>query len=135
MSTAGLRYPNARPMPVVLEPILESGPGIPERQELTPATVTVTRTAEEDFKQRQMIVYFDGQKIGTLLFGDSVSRDIEPGPHSLRVSNTLVWKTVDFVAAPGEQIFFEIINRAGFGTYPMLMILGVGPLFVTIRRM
>jgi len=123
------------PMPVVLEPILESGPGFPERLQLTPATVTVTRTSEEDFKQRQMIVYFDGQKIDTLLFGDSVSRDIEPGPHSLRVSNTLVWKTVDFVAAPGEQIFFEIINRAGFGTYPMLMILGVGPLFVTVRRM
>jgi hypothetical protein len=122
-------------MPVALEPILESGPGIPERHQLTPATVTVTRTSDEDFKQRQLIVYFDGQKIETLLFGDSVSRDIEPGPHSLRVSNTLVWKTVDFVAAPGEQIFFEIINRPGFGTYPMLMILGVGPLFVAIRRM
>jgi len=122
-------------MPVALEPILESGPGIPERHQLTPATVTVTRTSDEDFKQRQLIVYFDGQKIETLLFGDSVSRDIDPGPHSLRVSNTLVWKTVDFVAAPGEQIFFEIINRPGFGTYPMLMILGVGPLFVTIRRM
>jgi hypothetical protein len=122
-------------MPVVLEPILESGPRFPEPHQLIPATVTVTRTSEEDFKQRQMIVYFDGERIGTLLFGDSVSRDIEPGPHSLRVSNTLVWKTVNFVAAPGEQIFFEIINRPGFGTYPMLMILGVGPLFVTIRRM
>ncbi len=53
----------------------------------------------------------------------------------LRVSNTLVWKTVEFVASPGEQIFFEVINRAGFLTYPMLMILGVGPLYVTIRRM
>ena len=65
----------------------------------------------------------------------SVSRDVEPGPHVLRVSNTLVWKTVEFVAGPGEQIFFEVINRAGFLTYPMLMILGAGPLYVTIRRM
>ena len=122
-------------MPVVLEPVIESGPGNPGRQELVPATVTVTRTCEEDFKQRQLIVHIDGEKTRTLLFGESVSRDVEPGPHVLRVSNTLVWKTVEFVAGPGEQIFFEVINRAGFLTYPMLMILGVGPLYVTIRRM
>src|SRR6476620_4594180 len=122
-------------MPVVLDPGIESGPGSPGRQELVPATITVTRTCEEDFKQRQLIVHIDGEKSSTLLFGESVSRDVEPGPHVLRVSNTLVWKTVEFVASPGEQIFFEVINRAGFLTYPMLMILGVGPLYVTIRRM
>ena len=102
---------------------------------MLPATVTVTRTSQEDFKQRQLIVHIDGVKVGTLLFGDSLSRDVEPGTHTIRVSNTLVWKTVEFTAHAGEQVFFEVINRAGFGTYPMLMILGVGPLFVTIRRM
>ncbi len=122
-------------MPVVLDPVIESGPGSPGRHELVPATITATRTSEQDFKQRQLIVHIDGEKIRTLLFGESVSRDVEPGPHVLRVSNTLVWKTVEFVAGPGEQIFFEVINRAGFLTYPMLMILGVGPLYVTIRRM
>ncbi|HEY7030343.1 MAG TPA: hypothetical protein VH482_03400, partial [Thermomicrobiales bacterium] len=60
---------------------------------------------------------------------------VEPGPHSIRVSNTLVWKTVEFTVGPGEQVFFEVVNRAGRTTYPMLMILGVGPLYVTIRRM
>jgi hypothetical protein len=122
-------------MPVVLEPVIESGPGNPDQQELLPATVTVTRTSEDDFKQRQLIVYFDRSKVGTLLFGDSVTRDVEPGPHSIRVSNTLVWKTVEFTVGPGEQVFFEVVNRAGRTTYPMLMILGVGPLYVTIRRM
>ena len=75
-----------------------------------------------------MIVYFDGAKVATLLFGDSVTRHVEPGPHAIRVSNTLVWKTVEFTAQRGEQVFFEVINRTGFATYPMLMILGVGPL-------
>ena len=122
-------------MPVLLDPVLASGPGLSEPSQLLPATVTVTRTSEEDFKQRQMIVSLDGVKVGTLLFGDSVSREVEPGTHRIRVSNTLVWKTVEFTAHAGEQVFFEVINRAGFATYPMLMILGVGPLFVTIRRM
>jgi len=122
-------------MPVVLDPVIASGPGVSKPSEPLPATLTVTRTSEEDFKQRQMIVYFDGAKVATLLFGDSVTRHVEPGPHAIRVSNTLVWKTVEFTAQPGEQIFFEVINRTGFATYPMLMILGVGPLYVTIRRM
>ena len=130
------RVVRARRCLLYLDPVIESGPGSPGRHELVPATITVTRTSEEDFKQRQLIVHIDGEKSQVRCSSAmSVSRDVEPGPHVLRVSNTLVWKTVEFVAGPGEQIFFEVINRAGFLTYPMLMILGVGPLYVTIRRM
>jgi len=100
-----------------------------------PASVTVTRTSQEDFKSRQLILWIDGERIGDLLFGDSVTRGLEPGPHRLRVSNTLVWKTVLFDVKPGEQVYFEAINRPGWGSWPMLMLLGVGPLFVTLRRM
>ena len=49
-------------MPVVLDPVIESGPGSPGRHELVPATITATRTSEEDFKQRQLIVHIDGEK-------------------------------------------------------------------------
>ena len=122
-------------MPLVLNPAMERTPTWPRAEGLLPSSITVTRTSEEDFKQRQLIVYLDGERIATLLFGDSVTRDVEPGPHRLRVSNTLVWKTVDFTLGPGEQAYFEAVNRAGFGTYPMLLILGVGPLYVTVRRM
>jgi hypothetical protein len=69
-----------------------------------------------------------------LLFGQSIIRDVAPGPHTLRVHNTLVWKTVRFDVKPGEQVRFEAINRAGHLTYPMLVILGAGPLYVTLRR-
>jgi len=34
----------------------------------------------------------------------------------------------------GDQIRFEIINRAGRITYPMLAFIGVGPLYLTVRR-
>jgi hypothetical protein len=104
-------------------------------QGVFPASVTVTRTSEEDFKSRQLIVWIDGDRVAELLWGDSVTRDVEPGPHRIRVSNTLVWKTARFTVKPGEQVFFEAVNRPGWGSLPMLLLLGVGPLFVTLRRM
>ena len=103
--------------------------------QLFPTSVTITRTAEEDWKSRQLVVSLDGKKRGELLWGDSMMCELEPGPHTLRVHNTLVWKTVRFVLAPGEQIFYEAINRPGASTYFFLPVLGIGPLYVTIRRM
>ena len=102
--------------------------------EMRPATVTIVRRSEEDFKQRQLVVWLDGEKLGDLMFGDALTREVHPGPHSLRVSNTLVWKTVNFDVKPGEQVRFEAINRPGRLTYPMLVMLGVGALYVTLRR-
>jgi hypothetical protein len=100
-----------------------------------PASVTITRTSESDFKSRQLIVSIDGNKVGTLLWGDSITCDLPPGPHRMRVHNTLVWKTVEFTVKPGEQAFFEAVNRPGFGSLSMLLVFGVGPLYVTLKRM
>jgi hypothetical protein len=104
-------------------------------QDLFPATVTVTRTSQADFKSRQLIVWIDGERVATLLWGDSITSELQPGRHRVRVSNTLVWKTVEFDLMPGEQLFFEAINRTGPGTYLMLVLLGAGPLYVTLNRM
>jgi hypothetical protein len=102
--------------------------------DMQPASVMIVRRSQEDFKQRQLIVWLDGERLGDLMFGDTFTRDVQPGPHKLRVSNTLVWKTVEFEVKPGEQVRFEAINRPGRVTFPMLAILGVGPLYVTLRR-
>jgi hypothetical protein len=102
--------------------------------EMQPASVTIIRNSQEDFKQRQLVVWLDGEKLGDLMFGQKFTRDVHPGPHKLRVSNTLVWKTVEFDVKPGEQVRWEAINRPGRITYPMLIIIGVGPLYVTLRR-
>jgi hypothetical protein len=102
--------------------------------DMRPASVTIVRRSEEDFKQRQLVVWLDGEKLGDLMFGDAFTREVHPGPHKLRVSNTLVWKTVSFDVKPGEQVRFEAINRPGRLTYPMLVMLGVGALYVTLRR-
>jgi hypothetical protein len=105
------------------------------QHESFPASVTITRTSQDDFSSRQLIVWIDGERVATLLWGDSISRDLEPGVHRVRVSNTLVWKTAEFTIEPGQQVFFEAINRTGAGTLTMMLLLGVAPLYVTLKRM
>jgi hypothetical protein len=116
-------------------PKLGSVDAIDRRHESWPALVTITRTSEADIKTRQLVVHIDGAHAATLLWGDSVTRELAPGTHRVRVHNTLVWKTVDFVLAPGEQVFFEAVNRSGVSTFLLLPVLGMGPLFVTLKRM
>ncbi len=101
---------------------------------MKPATLTVTRADPADVKQRQLVISLNGKRLGEILFGQSLTREISPGPHRLRVSNTLVWKTLSFDAKPGEDVRFETINRPGRLTYPMMIVMGVGPLYVTVRR-
>ena len=70
---------------------------------LAPTLLTIHRTSPEDVKDRQVIVSLDGKKIGTLLYGQRLTREIPPGRHTLRANNTLVWRTVAFDAEPGDD--------------------------------
>ena len=98
------------------------------------ARVTVTRQLPIDVRDRQIIVTLDGQPLETLLFGETATREIEPGYHWIRANNTLVWKTLEFDAKPGDHVSFVTANRAGFGTYGLLAMLGVGPLYLVFQR-
>jgi hypothetical protein len=96
--------------------------------------ISITRTSSDDLKDRQIYVSLDGEQIGVLLYGESVTREIEPGSHYVRANNTLFWKTIDFTVAPGEHAQFRVVNRAGAGTYAMLSLLGTGPIYLTLER-
>jgi hypothetical protein len=48
-------------------------------EEVLPATVTITRTSEQDFKSRQLIVWVDAVRVATLLWGDSITCELQPG--------------------------------------------------------
>jgi hypothetical protein len=122
-------------MPVVApERVLWKEPDL-SLDHLFPTSLTITRTSEDDWKSRQLVVSVDGKHVGELLWGDTMLCELEPGRHVLRVHNTLVWKTVEIVLAPGEQIFYEAVNRAAASTYFLLPLFGIGPLYVTLRRM
>ena len=96
--------------------------------------ITVVRTAAKDVKVRQVIVSLDGEQLATLMYGDSVTRELVPGEHRLRAHNTLVWKTIDFQIKPGEHLRFGVVNRPGLGTYAMLSLLGTGPIYLSLEQ-
>ena len=98
------------------------------------ARVIVTRRHPKDVRDRQIVVSLDGEPLGTLLFGDTVAREVTPGAHRIRAHNTLFWKTLDVDLRPGEHARFIAINRPGFGTYSLLGLLGAGPLYLTFER-
>ena len=98
------------------------------------ATLTVARQSPDDVGIRQVIVSLDGEEFGVLLNGESVTKDVAPGEHRLRLYNTLVWKNVPLDLKPGEHARFLVTNRAGFGTYALVAALGVGPIYLKIER-
>jgi hypothetical protein len=98
------------------------------------ARVTVYRTHADDIRQRQVIARVDDAPPATLMFGESHSTEVAPGPHRLKLHNTLVRKRVDFTAAPGEHVEFDVINKPGRLTLGFLSLLGVAPLFLEVRR-
>ena len=123
-----------------MDALLEKTPDIDDADywqqiyDMKPATLMVARIDPADVKQRQLVIYLDGQRLGEILFGESLRHEMLPGPHKIRISNTLVWKTISFEAKPGQEVRFEAINRPGRMTYPMMVVLGVGPLWLTVKR-
>ena len=98
------------------------------------ATITVSREHPRDVGQRQVIVRLDGGPKVTLVFGEWMTQDLEPGRHHLRVHNTLVWKNVHFTIEPGEHLEFIVINSARWWTPGIVGVLGAAPLFLEVQR-
>ena len=96
--------------------------------------ITVTRTSEKDVQHRQIIMSIDGETIATLMYGQSVTKAIAPGPHRIKAYNTLVWKTIDFELKEGEQATFSVVNVPGKWSFSLLALLGAGPLYVEFDR-
>ena len=101
---------------------------------MEPAKLTIERTSPEDVKQRQIIVKLDGEWIGDLMFGKSLTRTIEPGHHELRFDNTWKKKTEQIEVSPGEHLKFLVVNRTGRFTWALVATLGAGPMYVTVER-
>ncbi|HEY8549053.1 MAG TPA: hypothetical protein VIL35_03775 [Vicinamibacterales bacterium] len=93
-----------------------------------PTLLTIHRTADWDEQTRQIICRVDGKRVGQLLYGETLTVEIAPGPHKLRVDNTLFWKTVEFEAEPGAHVHFTVWNRSWGGYYLMIVFIGSSPL-------
>lgn len=98
------------------------------------ARLTIRRDSPDDVGYRQVILSLDGEEIGELLYRKQLTREIAPGHHRLRAYNTLVWKTLEFNAAPGEDVRFLITNYSKAGFYFLLGVFGAAPLFLKVER-
>lgn len=98
------------------------------------AHITVVRQSTADMGDREIFVSLDGEELAILKHGASVTRAVKPGEHRLRAHNTLFWKTIDLTLAPGEHARYVAINRAGWGTYGIAVVLGAGPIYLTFER-
>ena len=96
--------------------------------------VTICRTHRRDIGIRHVVVRLDDGPKTTLLFGDSITIDVKPGTHHLRVHNTLFWKNIHFAVETGEHLEFMIINRGGAWTFSLLAWFGASPLFLTVQQ-
>lgn len=94
----------------------------------------VTRDSPDDVKQRQVVLKLDGQWIGDLLYGKTITRSIGPGSHTIRFDNTWNKKDLQFQAAPGQEVKFRVVNRAGRFTWFLVAALGAGPMYVSAER-
>ena len=100
----------------------DSGPGPgPEAGRLT-----IHRTAAWDEQSRQILCSIDGKYVGQLLYGQTLTRDIPAGSHTLNINNTLVWKTVPFEAAAGEHVQFTVWNEQMGGWFARLLFIFIG---------
>ncbi len=101
---------------------------------MQPATLTIARQSPNDVGIRQVFISLDGKEFGVLLDGESVTEEVAPGEHKMRIHNTLVWKNIPLDLKSGEHARFMVTNRAGFGTFALVATLGVGPIYLKVER-
>ena len=97
-------------------------------------TITIRRKAPDDVQQRQIIVKVDGESVGELFYGDTISVPVRAGHHSLRVDNTWNWKTLELEVAEGDHLKFQTKSKAGRFTWFLVSMFGAGPIYVSIER-
>jgi len=98
------------------------------------ARISVARQSADDVGYRQIFVSLDDEDFAVLRHGGSATREIEAGPHVLKVHNTLFRKRIELEFRPGEHARFVVVNRAGFATNFLTGILGAGPVYLTVER-
>ena len=119
------------PVPVVPEPAIDTsdlsvlvrayhGPQEPPVEVPTAvksAQLTIMRNERRDFPDRQILTFLDGEPMGKVRYGETLTREVAPGTHSVRAFNTLFSKTLTIDVKPGEHVRLRTGNgfpRAGW---------------------
>jgi hypothetical protein len=102
-----------------------------------PATIVLSRTSPDDVGVREIYVSIDGQDAGVLRPGDVIRRQVAPGHHVVKATNTLVRRTRECDLAAGETAEFLGVNTpagGAMGLSILMAVLGVGALGLEFER-
>jgi hypothetical protein len=114
-----------------------AGPVYVGWMEQEPATIVLSRTSPDDVGVREIYVSIDGKDAGVLRPGDVIRRQVAPGHHVVKATNTLFRRTRECDLAPGEIAEFLGVNKPGGGAMGMsilMAVLGVGALGLEFER-
>lgn len=84
---------------------LDSSPGAPQGLPLT--SIVVRRNSPRDLKNHQLRVSIDERPLATLRYGELSAQVVEPGVHTIRVSNTLFTRTLVVDAERGRDLHVQ----------------------------
>jgi hypothetical protein len=98
------------------------------------AQLTISRQSAKDLQQRQIILTLDGRHLETLMYGQTVTRELSAGHHTICANNTFQKKTIEVDLAPREHARFTTINQAGRLTWFLVAAFGTGPMYVSLVR-
>jgi hypothetical protein len=98
------------------------------------AQITVARKSTEDVQQRQIVVKVDGERIGELMYGETMTVPVKAGRHELIVDNTWNRKKLEVDVRPGEHVTFQAVNKTGRFTWFLVGMFGAGPIYVSVAR-
>jgi hypothetical protein len=143
----------AAPSPVAVPPVVDEpsfdvddlsvlarayhGPDGPPAEPATAvrsAQITLTRQHPTDFPDRQLEVYLNDELWCKIRCGESITRELSPGPYQVRVFNTLFTKTLDLHLRPGEHARLRCANGFPKAGWLLMLFLHVTYLRVHLER-
>lgn len=100
-----------------------------------PARLVIIRDHPEDIQDRPVYLWIDGVKWdGVLKYGKTFERELPPGLHTVKASNTLFSTTEPFELAPGETVRYRCENGLTGGGMVMVLMMGVAYLRVRLKK-
>jgi hypothetical protein len=99
------------------------------------AKLRISRTSDRDIKMRGLEVLLDDQHLTDLSYGKQAEFEIEPGEHTITITNTVYTKKDRFTIGAGRTAAYEIANIVtGLGSV-MISAFGIGPYRVELRKL
>ena len=103
----------------------------PPAASINEAQLSISRKFADDFPDRQIYLFVDGQACGKIRHGQTITREITPGRHRVRAFNTLFSRTIEVDARPGEHVRLRCAN--GFPTAGFLMMIFLHATYLRVR--